>query len=196
MIGRPGRVLEKTQLLPLSVRLPEMADQVGCFQLRPRSTTKEKRLADEWTSLLCHPHKLEARIPRVFFHETALKLAMSAFPHPGTDLTMCPAPERFLPGVPSGDPPVEQRAAERMWAHTAWVLETFGPSVWPGFHQTVRVVVQACSSTLFPPHLKTRRHAPAVECLYAAALGINELMYAVQFPTSKRGATTRLLLPP
>ena len=126
MIGRPGRVLEKTQLLPLSVRLPEMADQVGCFQLRPRSTTKEKRLVEEWTSLLCHPHKLEAR---VFFQETALKLATSAFPHPGTDLTVCPAPERFLPGVPSGAPPVEQRAAERMWAHTSWVLETFGPSV-------------------------------------------------------------------
>ena len=146
MLGQPRRALETLRLPSLSVGPPGPTEQTGCFQLRPRSGIKERQLAEAWTSMLCHPYKLEARIPRDFFGKTAWVLATIAFPHTGLDLSAISAPERFLPRVPSTKPSPGHAAAERVWAHCLWALEKFGASVWPGFHQTVRMVIQACST--------------------------------------------------
>ena len=137
-------------------------------------------MVDEWSALLIFPHKADAKIGNEFFSLSVPKLAAAAFPFEGTPLSGEKAPERFLPSTKDA-PPLRYSGiaepTERLWSHVIWFLEEKEQSMWAGLHQTVRMLVQACSTTLFPEHLKTKRQGPALELFYAAALGVNEPLY-------------------
>ena len=66
---------------------------------------------------------------------------------------------------------------------------------WSGWHQRVRITLEALLRSTFPQDMRTFRRSRAVHQTIGALMGVNSILYMVRFPQSQRARSLNALLP-
>ena len=168
----------------------------GVYQLRPRSTTKERVWVKEWRRLLGRGQQGAKRIREGPQLLQLVKLVELAFPEDDFESVESGNSRPRFPVVPSTPIPDQVKPGEQILRHVERILTREPGHAWIGLHQVIRVALSAVEATVFPEEMKTRSSHLPLEHVLACLAGCNALMYLVLRPTMKRSRHLILLLPP
>ena len=175
---------------------------VRVYQLRPGARIKSKRertLAKNWTERVAgQPGKLPARTDPSALEKRLWTLVQEVLPSDERNSQtgkIIASNTSNLPQALSGPNPAGTALAEYVWSYGQSIVLTAHRHVLLGTHQAVRVLLQAVTDVLYPPHLRTHRAHVTLEMTQLALMNINSLLYVILAPQSLRARGVLNLLP-